>query len=545
MRLKLRDLRSDRGQSLILFLLALPVMLGFASLVIDGAHAFGEKRRVQNAADAAALAAAQNVFGGVGGACPESAILISTVETAAECYSAVNGGSDALTPCVDPASTNCYSWPYKGNSEQVEVRLTIHMQGFLLDAIGLGHLLDEVSARAVAAATPLVSPPTTTTIANPGTTQTIGDPDVVSTVVTPGTTNVTTTTVGGVIASQAFTMSRACDSILYTGAGGGAIGALATNGGLQFSGSSGKKVGSLGFDQARCPRPTSEPAGSACTTSSSSCVVNRQTMTPMPLNWPVTPPTPPTPTSLAPGAAYPLSWYPSKCINLGIGSIAFTTLLHPPGIYCVSGSLTVLTISGLDLTSGEGYTFFALNGGKIHANGNPPKLQFYWPSECGDRPTTRPSSFTCDGRTITGYDPLTVLYATSTTRDTGTCTNNAVCLDGQSGTLNGDIFATKPDVAFPPSLTQTGGTVFMAGGAVSAGTGFVESWGLIIQGNAATYLGLASLVGGTTSTVTTTTPASTTTSTTSGPPSTVVTPGLTTTVTTPGTTTGASWGLGE
>jgi hypothetical protein len=539
---RLRQLRSDRGQSLILFLLTLPVMLGFAGLVIDGAHAFGEKRRVQNAADSAALAAAQNVLGTVGGACPGSALPITNVESAAECYSRINGGPNALEQCAADDSTNCYTWPYKGDDKKVEIRLTKSIHGFLLQAIGLGGLLDKVSARAVAAATPLVSPPMTTTIAEPGITETIGDP-VVETIVTPGTTEITTTTTGGVSGAQAFTMSRTCSALSYSGAGGGTIAKLATNGGLQFAGASGKKVASLGYDQARCPRPSGEPTGSACSASTSSCVVDLISL-PVPLDWPVAPPTPPTPTSLAPGSPYPLSWYPSKCVDLGSGTIVFSTLLRPPGIYCVTGSLSILTIAGLDLTSGEGYTFFALNGGKIQVNGNPPKLDFYWPSACGPRPTTR-TDFTCDGRTISGYDPMTLLYATNTTRDASNCANNAVCINGHDGVLNGDVFATKPDVAFPPSLTQTGGTVFIAGGAVQTGSGFFESWSLIIQGNTGSYVGNGPTVGGVTNTVTTSTPATTTINTTSGPTSTVVIPGNTTTITTPGTVTGASWGLDE
>jgi hypothetical protein len=540
----LARLRCDRGQSLMLFLVTLPVLLAFSSLVIDGAHAFGEKRRVQNAADAAALAAAQSISGSIGDSCPGSAGSIDTVKRAAECYSAANGGPQSLSTCTGADSTNCFTWPYKGDPMSVEVRVTTSIHG-LFGVFGLDGIFDKISARAVANATPLVSPPTVSTTATPGTTQTVVGPDSVDEVITPGTTQVTTVTTGGVAGAQAFTMSRTCDAILYTGSGGGTVNALATNGGLQFGGTSGKKVASLGYDQSRCPRPGSEPTGSACTSSATSCVIARQTMTPMPTNWPVPPPTPPTPTTLAPGTAYPLSWYPSKCINLGAGSIAFTTLLHPPGIYCVSGSVAVLTISGLDLTGGEGYTFFALNGGKIQVNGNPPKLDFYWPSACGPRPTTRPSSFTCDDRTITGYDPLTVLYATNTTRDTGTCTNNAICLNGQNGVINGDVFATKPDVAFPPSLTQTGGTVFLAGGAVSAGTGFFSSWTMVIQGNSASYAGSGPLVGGAVSTSTTTTPGSTTTTTTPGSTTTVVTPGSTSMVTTPGATTGASWGLNE
>jgi hypothetical protein len=138
-----------------------------------------------------------------------------------------------------------------------------------------------------------------------------------------------------------------------------------------------------------------------------------------------------------------------------------------------------------------------------------------------------------------------MLYAMSTTRDTGTCANNAICLHGQNGILNGDVFATKPDVAFPPSLTQTGGTVFLAGGGVQAGSGFFESWSLLIQGNTGSYIGSGPIVGAATSTATTTTPASTTMNTTAWPTSTVVIPGLTTTVTTPGAITGTNWSLDE
>ena len=127
----------------------------------------------------------------------------------------------------------------------------------------------------------------------------------------------------------------------------------------------------------------------------------------------------------------------------------------------------------------------------------------------------------------------------------GPARTTAVCINGHNGVINGDVFATKPDVAFPPSLTQTGGTVFIAGGAVSAGSGFFESWSLLIQGNTGSYVGSGPLVGAELSTVTTTTPGSTTTTTTPGSTTTVVVPGSTTMVTTPGTTTGASWGLNE
>jgi uncharacterized membrane protein len=107
-------MRPEAGQSLIFVLLMLPVFLGLLGIVIDGAHVFGEKRRTQGAADAAALAAAQSIVGTTGAQCPGSAVLITDVESAAECSSRVNDGPTALEECTDPHATNCFSWPVQG-----------------------------------------------------------------------------------------------------------------------------------------------------------------------------------------------------------------------------------------------------------------------------------------------------------------------------------------------------------------------------------------------------------------------------------------------
>src|SRR5262249_20214232 len=115
---------------------------------------------------------------------------------------------------------------------------------------------------------------------------------------------------------------------------------------------------------------------------------------------------------------------------------------------------------------------------------------FYYPggNACPNDPrptTTHPASYVCFGRTITNYDPQTLFYATYTSAD-GAC---AICLQGQSGNITGDIFATKPDVTFPPSLTQTGGLINVGGGALAAGRGFIESWNLKVAGNTGSYQG--------------------------------------------------------
>jgi Flp pilus assembly protein TadG len=54
-------LRSDGGQSIVLVVLMLPVLLGIAGLVIDVGHGYLVQRQLQGAADAAALAGAANL----------------------------------------------------------------------------------------------------------------------------------------------------------------------------------------------------------------------------------------------------------------------------------------------------------------------------------------------------------------------------------------------------------------------------------------------------------------------------------------------------
>src|SRR4051812_769877 len=49
--------RGERGQALLLVVLALPMFFALIALVSDGSNVFASKRSLQNAADASALAA--------------------------------------------------------------------------------------------------------------------------------------------------------------------------------------------------------------------------------------------------------------------------------------------------------------------------------------------------------------------------------------------------------------------------------------------------------------------------------------------------------
>jgi hypothetical protein len=556
--------RDEGGQTLIFFVLAMPLFLAIIALVIDGSMLLVKKRSLQNAADAAALAAAQDwpLGGPCVGAC------LASLQTSANSYSDKNGGP-SLHPCNDPdpahpTDTNCFAAPYVDKSGtahdgQVEVRLTVSTPTLFTKAVGLKGLFD-VSARSVAGSNPILGATTITGQTVTGS---------ATTVVIPGGTHTTTdgdTVSGG--SGIAFAMSRVCNAISYSGAGSGTweqaiadgfpgsasvLGAFATNGGVDFSGNTPKKMTWLGFDQNNCPNnPASPPSGTnQCkakawetppgtgTDSNNLCVqtlVNLNQNNTLPINWPFPPPPQPTPKG---GTWNPPNDYFSKCINLGnTGTINFRPNGNPPGIYCVSGASTVLSINGGDdLTTGDGYTFFALGGATISVSGNTNKLKFYWPSACGagTRPTTRASSYPCPGlsRTISGYDPFTLFYATNPSSG-GAC---SVCLQGQSNSLTGDIFAPMPN-AFPPTpaVGQTGGLVKINGGALASGSGFIESWNLQIAGNTGSYSGTGTSIVIPGGTHTTTDPSTT---------QTIIVPGTTDPGTTIATTIGTDIALGE
>jgi hypothetical protein len=157
----LNRLRQQTGQALIVSAIALPLFLGFALLVVDGSKGFLQKRQVQNAADAAALAAAQDLKPALGtcdAACLAS--VRSTAKATVESYSARNDGPAQLdggsggdpAQCTQPSDTNCYTWPYNGSNGKIEVRLRTTVNTFFTRFFGIGAGILRPKARAVASA---------------------------------------------------------------------------------------------------------------------------------------------------------------------------------------------------------------------------------------------------------------------------------------------------------------------------------------------------------------------------------------------------------
>lgn len=126
-RLAKKFVKNEDGQVLVLFALLMVVLMGFAALVIDVGMMHLTKSNMQNAADAAALAGAQDL--------PSVSTAISTAKNFAESNGAEKSNTTVTTP-------------YKGDSNKIEVVCTKNVQYSFARVLGFTDA--DVSARAVA-----------------------------------------------------------------------------------------------------------------------------------------------------------------------------------------------------------------------------------------------------------------------------------------------------------------------------------------------------------------------------------------------------------
>jgi hypothetical protein len=240
-------LGDEGAQAIVLIAGAMPLLFAMLLLLIDGGKLLVERRNLQSAADAAALAAAQDVPLGV--SCGAACSLGGAVQLAAQDYSSRNGGSSSLHECSDPIEgvpeselkdTNCYAVPYidkKGvrHDGQVEVRLRQNVSTFfggVVSALLPGNALSSfnVSARAVASADAQTGTSTSTTVTT--------TPDSFS-------TSTSTITIGGGaallfarcgLAAAGCASSDTCDALHISGSSNVFKGAVWTNGGINNPG---------------------------------------------------------------------------------------------------------------------------------------------------------------------------------------------------------------------------------------------------------------------------------------------------------------------
>ena len=103
--------KGERGQMLVLLTLLLPVVLGFVALTVDVGLALIERRDLQNAVDAAALAAAQDLANG------ESTATVTATAMEYLERNGYNDSDDAIEINIPPTSGT-----YAGLSGYVEVK---------------------------------------------------------------------------------------------------------------------------------------------------------------------------------------------------------------------------------------------------------------------------------------------------------------------------------------------------------------------------------------------------------------------------------------
>ena len=122
--------RDDRGQALVLMTIAMTAFLGMAALTIDIGATLQERRQLQNAVDAATLAAVSAVP-----ADPAQA------DALARFYLAANG-----VDVNDPAVTYQFQSPYNGDASLVRVEVSRSSTTFFAGVLGINQLTPAAGA---------------------------------------------------------------------------------------------------------------------------------------------------------------------------------------------------------------------------------------------------------------------------------------------------------------------------------------------------------------------------------------------------------------
>jgi len=128
---------TERGQALIVIVLALVLLMAILGLVVDGGNAFLDKRGAQNAADSAALAASLTRIRG------------QQDWVAAALTAAANNGynSDGVSNVVEVYSPPS-DGPFAGNVEYIQVVITSHVDTYFAKVIGIQQVTNIVKATA-------------------------------------------------------------------------------------------------------------------------------------------------------------------------------------------------------------------------------------------------------------------------------------------------------------------------------------------------------------------------------------------------------------
>ena len=128
--------RNERGQALIIIVFSIIALVGVTALAIDGGNVYAERRRAQNAADAAALAGAlERINNNASG------------WTDAVFQSAAKNGynNDGVTNIVKVYSPPI-SGPNAGDVEYIQVQITSYTKTYFASVLGIPQITNEVQA---------------------------------------------------------------------------------------------------------------------------------------------------------------------------------------------------------------------------------------------------------------------------------------------------------------------------------------------------------------------------------------------------------------
>lgn len=130
--------RSQRGQVLVIFALALVTLLGFTAIALDGGNVYADRRQAQAAGDTAAMSAALAVMYGYGPSQIEQVAMLKAEDNG---YSH-NPPQTSVSVNWPPVSPH----PYAGNSNYIQVIITNQVDTFFAHLFYAGPLQQTVTS---------------------------------------------------------------------------------------------------------------------------------------------------------------------------------------------------------------------------------------------------------------------------------------------------------------------------------------------------------------------------------------------------------------
>lgn len=128
--------RGERGQALIVIVFSIIALVGVTALAIDGGNVYAERRRAQNAADAAALAGAVERVNN------NTSSWTDAVFKSAETNGYNNDGVTNIVKVYSPP----ISGPNLGNIEYIQVQITSYTKTYFASVLGIPLVTNVVEA---------------------------------------------------------------------------------------------------------------------------------------------------------------------------------------------------------------------------------------------------------------------------------------------------------------------------------------------------------------------------------------------------------------